>query len=122
MKKLLAAAAVAAMLISCNNKNDKGLFILSGELKALPDQKIYLEQLYFSAKQPEVLDTADVKAGKFTLSAIAPEEGLFRIRTAEGASTIFINEDSKITFSGTAVSQEPLNGSFSGRSGKSYFT
>lgn len=114
MKKLLAAAAVAAMLISCNNKSDKGQFTLSGELKALPDQKIYLEQLYFSAKQPEVLDTADVKGGKFTLSAIAPEEALFRIRTAEGASAIFINEDSKISFSGTAVSQEPLSGSFSG--------
>ena len=114
MKKLLAAAAVAAILFSCNNKSDKGKFMLSGELKALPDQKIYLEQLYFSAKQPEVLDTGEVKAGKFTLSAIAPEEGLFRIRTAEGASTIFINEESKISFAGTAVSQEPLNGSFSG--------
>lgn len=119
MKKLLAAAAVAAILFSCNNKADKGKFMLTGELKALPDQKIYLEQLYFSSKQPEVLDTADVKGGKFTLSAIAPEEGLFRIRTAEGASTIFINEDSKISFSGTAVSQEPLNGSFSGQANSS---
>ena len=114
MKKILAAAAVAAILFSCNNKSDKGKFMLSGELKALPDQKIYLEQLYFSAKQPEVLDTGEVKAGKFILSAIAPEEGLFRIRTAEGASIIFINEDSKINFSGTALSQELLSGSFSG--------
>ena len=80
----------------------------------MPDQKIYLEQLYFSAKQPEVLDTGDIKAGKFILSAMAPEEGLFRIRTEEGASAIFINEESKINFAGTAVSQEPLNGSFSG--------
>lgn len=114
MKKLLTAATVAAILFSCNNKSDKGKFTLTGELKGLPDQKIYLEQLYFSNKQPEVLDTADIKAGKFTVFAIAPEEGLFRLRTAEGASTIFINEDSKINYTGTAVSQEPLTGAFSG--------
>ncbi len=113
MKKLLAVAGIAAILFSCNNKGDKGQFTLTGELKAVPDQKIYLEQLYFSAKQPEVLDTGEIKAGKFTLSAIAPEEGLFRIRTAEGASAIFINEESKISFSGTAISQEPLSGAFS---------
>ena len=114
MKKLFAAVCMAAILFSCNNKSDKGQFTLTGELKALPDQKIYLEQLYFSEKQPEVLDTGEIKAGKFTLTAIAPEEGLYRIRTAEGASAIFINEDSKINFSGTAINQEPLSGSFSG--------
>jgi len=114
MKKLLAAAGIAAILFSCNDNADKGKFTLSGELKALPDQKIYLEQLYFSEKKSEVLDTGEIKAGKFTLSSIAPEEGLFRLRTAEGASAIFINEDSKISFSGTAISQEPLSGSFSG--------
>ena len=116
MKKLFAKAAFAAMLFSCNNNADKGKFTLSGELKALPDQKIYLEELYFSAKQPEVLDTGEIKNGKFTLDALAPEEGLFRIRTEEGASAIFINEESKINFAGTAASQELLNGSFSGPS------
>ncbi|MCY7420381.1 MAG: AhpC/TSA family protein [Chitinophagaceae bacterium] len=119
MKKLLALSAVAVILFSCNNNADKGKFTLWGELKALPDQKIYLEQLYFSAKQPEVLDTGEIKAGKFTLSAVAAEEGLFRIRTEEGASAIFINEESKINFAGTAVSQEPLNGSFSGAANSS---
>ena len=114
MKKLFAAACMAAILFSCNNKNDKGQFTLTGELKALPDQKIYLEQLYFSDKQPEVLDTAEIKNGKFTLTALAPEEALFRIRTQEGANTFFINEENNISFSGTSISQEPINGSFSG--------
>ena len=114
MKKLFAAAAVAAILFSCNNNTDKGKFTLSGELKASPDQKIYLEQLYFSDKQPEVLDTGEIKAGKFTVTALAPEQGLFRIRTQEGATAFFINEDFKINFTGTAIGQEPLSGSFSG--------
>ena len=116
MKKLFAAAAVAAILFSCNNKTDKGMFTLSGEIKSSPDQKIYLEELYFSAKQPEVLDTGEIKNGKFSLSAIAPEEGLFRIRMEDGGGAIFINEGSTINFTGIAVSQQPLSGSFSGSS------
>ncbi len=114
MKRLLTAASIAAILFSCKSNTDKGKFTLTGEIKALPDQKIYLEQLFFSSKQPEVLDTADIKAGKFTLAAIAPEEGLYRIRTADSTTAIFINEGSHINFTGTAISQEPLNGNFSG--------
>jgi len=114
MKKLFTAAAIAAILFSCNDKADKGSFTISGEIKAAPDQKIYLEQLFFSSKQPEVLDTGEIKNGKFLLSAIAPEEGLYRIRIADGGGAIFINEGSKIDFTGTAISQEPLSGSFSG--------
>ena len=122
MKKIFAVAAIAAILISCNDKADKGSFTLTGEIKASPNQKIYLEELYFNAKQPQVLDTGEIKNGKFTLSAVAPEEGLYRIRTEDGANTIFINEDSKMNFSGTAVSQEPINGSFSGPANSSLKT
>ena len=114
MKKLFAVAIVAAILISCNDKADKGMFTLSGEIKSAPDQKVYLEQLFFSARQPEVLDTGELKNGKFLVSAIAPEEGLYRIRLEDGGGAIFINEGSKINFNGTAVSQQPLSGSFSG--------
>ena len=42
MKKLFAVAIVAAILISCNDKADKGMFTLSGEIKSAPDQKVYL--------------------------------------------------------------------------------
>jgi peroxiredoxin len=113
MKKLFVVAAIAAILFSCNDKADKGSFTLTGEIKASPDQKIYLEELYFSTKQPEVLDTGEIKNGKFSLAAIAPEEGLYRIRTEEGANAIFINEGSKIDFAGVAISQQPLSGIFS---------
>jgi len=114
MKKILATAAVAAMLFSCNNNADKEKFTLSGVLKGSPDQKIYLEQLYFSDKPAEVLDTAEIKNGKFVVSAIAPEEGLYRIRTEDSASVFFINDGSSMTFSGTHVKKEFLKGSFSG--------
>jgi len=119
MKKLLAAAAVALTIFSCNNKADKAKFTLSGELKGSPDQKIYLEQLYFSNKQAEVLDTAEIKNGKFVVSAIAPEEGLYRIRTEDSSSAFFINEGSNMTFSGTEIKHEPLKGLFSGSANSS---
>ena len=115
MKKLFAAACTAAILFSCNDKSDKGMFTLSGEIKAAPDQQVYLEQLFFSGKSPEVLDTGEIKSGKFQVSAIAPEEGLYRVRIADGSGDIFINDGSNINFTGTAVMQEPLNGSFSGQ-------
>lgn len=116
MKKLLAVAALAAVLISCNNKADTDMFTLSGQIKSAPDQKVYLEQVFFNpTRSAEVLDTGELKNGKFQVSAIAPEEGLYRIRLADGAGDIFINETTEISFNGTALMQEPLNGSFSGQ-------
>lgn len=114
MKKILASALIVTLLFSCSNKDGKGVFTLTGEIKASPDQKIYLEELYFNNKEPEVLDTGEIKSGKFSLSTLAPEQGLYRIRTEEGAGAVFVNEDAKINFTGIAISQEPLKGTFTG--------
>lgn len=99
VKRLLGIVAVSTLLFSCNNEEEKGKFTLNGDIKNLPDQKIYLEQLYFSQQDPQVLDTADVKAGKFSLSSIAAEEGLYRIRFENANSGfVFINDKPSISF------------------------
>jgi peroxiredoxin len=99
MKNILAAIIIIITFISCNNEPEKGKFTITGEIKNVPDQEIYLEQLYFSQKDPEVLDTAEIKKGKFKLTAIAPEEGLYRIRMAKDkAGFIFINDKDAIGF------------------------
>jgi peroxiredoxin len=73
---------------------------VNGNLKNTPDQKIYLEQLFFSQNQPEVLDTADIKKGEFTIGTIAPDMGLYRLRLEKnGAGFIFINDMGNINFS-----------------------
>jgi peroxiredoxin len=55
--------------------------------------------LYFSQKNPEVLDTADIKDGKFTISAKGNEEGLYRLRfEKQETGYIFINDKAKINF------------------------
>jgi peroxiredoxin len=115
MKKLMAAVAVTAILFSCTNENNKGKFTLAGELKSSPDQKIYLEELHFSDKAPEVLDTAEIKSGKFTATAIAPEESLFRLRTEDKKiAYLFINDGTNMTFSGDVSKPEITDVFFSG--------
>ncbi len=98
--RLFTIALSAVILCSCNNETQKGKFTVSGELKNAPDQKIYLEELYFSQKAPAVLDTAGLKNGKFSLTALAPEEGLYRLRLEKSEAVfIFINDQPAIPFS-----------------------
>ena len=99
MKKLLALLSLVTILFSCNNAVDKGKFTVNGQLKNAPDQKVYLEELYFSQKDPEVIDTAEIKNGKFTLHGLAVEESLYRIRLEKfNNGFLFINDNSSINF------------------------
>lgn len=92
---------IAIVLFSCNSQEGKGKFSVTGEFKNAPDQKIYLEELFFSQRNPEVLDTAVLKNGKFSISANAPGEGLYRIRMEKSeAAFLFINDKSNIGFTG----------------------
>lgn len=100
MIKFFAIVMSSVVLFSCNNDKQKGSFTVSGELKNVPDQHIYLEELYFSQKDPVVLDTAEIKKGKFILTALAPEEGIYRLRLEKDeAPFIFINDKANISFS-----------------------
>ncbi|MGB4844636.1 MAG: TlpA disulfide reductase family protein [Ferruginibacter sp.] len=120
MKKLFSAVVIAAALISCNNNTGKGKFTVEGEIKSAPDQKIYLEELFFSERKPEVLDTGNIKDGKFKVSATADEEGLYRLRTENGkASYLFVNDGAKINFKADVGNQELANHVFSGTANSS---
>jgi peroxiredoxin len=99
MKKICFVALCMMILFSCNTKNEKGKFTVNGQIKNAPDQKIYLEELFFSEKDPEVLDTAEIKNGQFIVTATAPEEGLYRMRLEkDSAFFIVINDKSKLDF------------------------
>lgn len=100
MKKNLFLVISVLSLFSCSPSVQKGQFTVSGELKNAPDQQVYLEELYFSQKDPAVLDTAEIKNGKFSLTAVAPEEGLYRLRLEKSQTAfIFINDQPAIPFS-----------------------
>lgn len=118
MKKLTSLIIISSLVFSaCNNKNDNEKFTVTGELTGVEDQKIYLEELYFSEKNPEVLDTGTITNGKFNVSGIAAQQGIFRLRTKSGKNNyLFINDENKINFTGgpTAASAKfsgPANAS-----------
>ena len=91
---------VSVLIVSCNNKN-KDQFTINGKIENAKDQKVYLEQLFFNEKDIAVLDTAEIKNGKFELTGTAAEEGLYRIRLEKdnNASYLIINDQSEIDFS-----------------------
>ena len=88
-------SSILLFLISCNNNPRNYDFTIHGSIKNISNQKIYLEELFFSEKNPEVLDTADIVNGKFSLSAKDNEEGLYRIRFEKDKSGYIIINDEK---------------------------
>ncbi len=91
---------VSALIFSCNNKS-KDQFTINGKIENAKDQRIYLEQLFFNEKDIAVIDTAEIKNGKFVLTAKSEEEGLYRIRLEQdnNASYLIINDQPEIDFS-----------------------
>lgn len=99
LKKCFVLVVLYAGFAACKQKDEKGKFTVTGEIKNAPDQKVFLEQLFFSQKNPEVLDTAEIKNGKFSISAVTPEEGLYRLRfEKQEGDYFFINDASSINF------------------------
>lgn len=101
MKKIFLFLGVL-FIFSCTSKHQNGLFTVNGDLKNAPDQKVFLEQLFFNQNPPHVLDTSELKNGKFEVKANAAEEGLYRIRFEKNAGYIFINDKNEIDFSANA--------------------
>jgi thiol-disulfide isomerase/thioredoxin len=109
MKNILLAILCSMLLLSCHNKTIHGKFTVTGDIKNIQDQKVFLIQVYFSERNPEVLDTAEMKNGHFTISGIAPEEGLFFLRLEKDNSEYyFINDNPDISFT-TDFSNQTLS-------------
>ena len=101
MKKLFVFLSVL-FVFSCTSKHQNGLFTVNGHLSDAVDQKVFLEHLFFNQQPPEVLDTAEMKDGKFVVKANASEEGLYRIRFEKNPGYIFINDKDDIDFNADA--------------------
>ncbi len=89
-------------LFSCTSQHKTGSFKINGELKDAPDQKVFLEQIFFNQNPPQVLDTAEMVKGKFEVKGQSPEEGLYRVRFEKSAGYLFINDKDNIDFSASA--------------------
>ncbi|RYF79826.1 MAG: DUF4369 domain-containing protein, partial [Chitinophagaceae bacterium] len=99
MKQILLGLLTAAIVTGCNSKDEKGKFTLQGDVKNVPNQQVYLEQLFFTSQEAQVLDTANIENGHFEVSSTATEDGLYRIRFEKtNSGFIFINDQPKINF------------------------
>jgi peroxiredoxin len=101
MKKIF-IFVTALFLFSCTSNNNNGVFTVKGDLKNAPDQKVFLEQIFFNQNPPQILDTAEMKNGKFVVKAHSSEEGLYRLKFEKNAGYIFINDKDDIGFSANA--------------------
>ncbi|MGN6298889.1 MAG: redoxin domain-containing protein [Ginsengibacter sp.] len=101
MKKTMLFLGVL-FLFACTSSHTSGVFTVNGDLKNAQDQKVFLEQLYFDQRPPQVLDTAEMQNGKFTVQAKASEQGLYRLRFEKNPGYLFINDRDDISFSADA--------------------
>ncbi len=103
MNKLFLILGICFCAAGCKTGSKAGDFTVNAEIKNLADQQVYLEEIFFSEKPPQVLDTADVKKGKFVLTANSAEEGFYRIRfQTSKMGYVFINDESEISFAADA--------------------
>ena len=118
MKRLLPAAVLAALLFSCNNAPEKGTFTVNGEFKNNKASRVYIEELYFNQHPADLMDSAEIKNGKFSFTFSAGEEGLYHLRTdsnREGyllindAPVINFTADGSINTLGQLNSSSPAN-------------
>ena len=59
MKKLIIIFS-GLLIIGCNNEKPKGEFVVTGIIKGVPDQKIYLDEVFFNSSLPQVIDTGNM--------------------------------------------------------------
>jgi peroxiredoxin len=113
LKKTTALLLCVMLFAACSNTEEKNKFTITGEIKNAPDQQVYLEELFFSRKNPQVIDTAEVKGGKFVITGIAQQQGLYRIRLQQGnTGFIFINDKPAISFTADLKDMGIKNTSF----------
>jgi peroxiredoxin len=96
MKKIIFIALVAIISQSCTEKKF-GAFTVSGQIKNANEQRIFLQELSLTDKEPLNLDTATIdKKGNFILRGVGKEEGLYRVSTEKGTDFIIINDNNNI--------------------------
>lgn len=98
--KLKGLVWVMVLLAACNS-NGKKKFEVSGVIADAPPVKVYLEEIPASRSiPPQILDTVQMKDGKFLLQSTAGEEAMYRIRLGDDYNSspiiLLLNDENKI--------------------------
>jgi thiol-disulfide isomerase/thioredoxin len=96
MKKIITVAASLLVFAACQEKKH-GAFEVSGVIENAPGKKVLLMEIPFTNPQPLVLDSSTLdNNGGFNLSAMANEEGVYRLVLENGPAIVLINDSKKI--------------------------
>lgn len=101
MYNKLIAISVLVLLSACATKNSTK-FTVKGEIKNAPATTIYLEHISYDMP-PQVIDSAILKNGSFSLKGDLKEESLLQLRFPNEASAplyFVINDDDNIALKG----------------------
>ncbi len=92
-QNLLYCTLAMLLLSNCQQKNKSGDFTIKCDIKNITNQQVYLEELFFKDKNPEVIDSANITNGKVVLHGKATEEGLFRVRFQNNKEAFIVIND-----------------------------
>ena len=96
MKKIFAILAVAAVAVGCNNHRT----VITGDVLGVEDGTIYLAE---PTRNGALVDSTEIKAGKFVFKLNDEAAKHYVIRTAEEVLTSLFTEDGKINVTGNAA-------------------
>ena len=89
MKKIVVFLLLATTLISCSNVG-KDEFLLNGTIAGIPDGKVVVLERFDDSLGAVAVDTAKIKAGKFTFKGKTLEPEMFSVRVETVQSTSYI--------------------------------
>ena len=89
MKKIVVFLLLATTLISCSNFG-KDEFLLNGTIAGIPDGKVVVLERFDDSLGAVAVDTAKIKAGKFTFKGKTLEPEMFSVRVETVQSTSYI--------------------------------
>ena len=85
-------------LFACQQKKTNGEFEVSGQIKGVKQQLVYLQQFPFDGTALQIVDSATLgNDGSYKLHTIGKEEGLYTVGVPNGPQAIFINDADDIT-------------------------
>lgn len=96
MKKIFAILAVAAMAVGCNNHRT----VITGDVLGVEDGTIYLAE---PTRNGALVDSTEIKSGKFVFNLNDEAAKHYVIRTAEEVIVSVFTEDGKINVAGNVA-------------------
>ena len=96
MKKILSILALAAVTVGCNNHR----VVINGEIVGVEDGVIYLAE---SGRNGALVDSTEIKGGKFVFALSDEAANNYVLRTAEQGLTVIFTEDGQITVTGSVA-------------------